>query len=208
VRTCRVLTLLGILITCAPRIAAADWLIAPFIGLTFNGETTLIDPEGGAQKTHWSLGGAVSWLGQSPIGVEGLFQYTPGFFQNKNPSDFDEVPPVPIVDSRVIATMGNAVLTIPRSWNEYGLRPFVSGGVGVLSASSTDFISLLPVHENLFGYNVGGGAIGFLTQRVGVRFDLRYFGTLKANEVDSGAASVGPPRLSFWTASVGLVLRY
>ena len=44
-RTFRVLTLLGILITCAPRIAAADWLIAPFIGLTFKGETTLFDPE-------------------------------------------------------------------------------------------------------------------------------------------------------------------
>jgi hypothetical protein len=206
VRTLRILTFLGILIAGAPRIAAADWQIAPFIGLTFNGSTTLFNPENGVEKTHWNFGGTVSVVSAGILGVEGLFIYTPNFFENKNPSGFETVPPS-VVDSRAMALMGNVLVTIPRSWNEYGLRPFVSGGAGLLYASSTDSASVFPVRANFLGYNVGGGAVGFLTERAGLRFDLRYFGTLKAKELAEGI-SIGPPSLSFWTASVGVVFRY
>ena len=78
--------------------------------------------------------------------------------------------------------MGNVILTIPRSWNEYGLRPFVSGGIGMLSATATDRLDFLPVDTKLLGYNVGGGAVGFLTDPVGLRFYLRYFSNLKPSD--------------------------
>jgi opacity protein-like surface antigen len=208
VRTLRILTLIGILIASAPRTAAADWQIAPFIGLTFNGTTTLYNPESGVEKAHWSLGGTVGVVGAGIIGVEGIFLYTPGFFQNKDPSDFETVPNPGVVDSRATALMGNVVLTIPRSWNEYGLRPFVSGGVGLLHASSTDSKNVFPIDTNFLGYNVGGGAVGFLTERTGLRFDLRYFGTLKSKGGLPEGTSFGPATLSFWTASVGVVFRY
>src|SRR4051794_33318174 len=154
-----------------PGVASADWQLAPFLGLTFKGSTTLLDPENGAGTTHWSLGGTVTYIGKGPLGAEGIFIYTPGFFENKNPSDLAETPPVTIVNSRTMALMGNMVLTIPKSWNEYGLRPFLSGGLGLLFASSTDSFSLLPVKKTLLGYDVGGGAIGLLNERIGLRFD-------------------------------------
>jgi hypothetical protein len=208
VRTLRILTLIGILIAGAPRIAAADWQIAPFLGLTFAGDSTgLFNPEGGVQKTHWGLGGAVSQIGAGVFGVEGIFLYTPAFFENKNPSDFEQITPS-VVDSRAIALMGNAVLTIPRSWSEYGLRPYVSGGLGLLYVSSTDARAALPISERLFGYDVGGGAVGFLTQRTGLRFDLRYFGTVRSNPVEPGGNSLGPVSVHFWTGSIGVVFRY
>jgi hypothetical protein len=185
-----------------PATVAADWHITPFLGLTFQGETTLLDYESAVGTTHWNLGGAVTLLGAAPIGVEGLVVYTPGFFQQDNPP-----PDRPdVVESRAVALMGNVVLTTPQRWNEYGLRPFVSGGIGLLHASAKEAPEVLPVKTNVLGYNVGGGAIGFLTERTGLRFDLRYFSNLKPSDDFDNA--IGRVQLSYWTASVGVVFRY
>jgi hypothetical protein len=198
----RALALAGILVGCVPGTARADWLLSPLLGLTFKGDTTLLDHEQATSMVHWSLGGAVTVLGAGPLGVEGLVVYTPGFFQQDDPTI------VEIVDSRALALMGNVVLTTPRSWNEYGLRPFVSGGIGLLyaSASAADAVNVLPVSAKLLGYNVGGGAMGFLTERTGLRFDLRYFSNLRPTDDTENA--IGRVHLSYWTGNVGVVFRY
>jgi hypothetical protein len=200
----RILTLLGILTVSVPAAASADWQIAPFLGLTFQGDTSINDPEGGAGNVHWHIGGAVTLLGAGPFGVEGLAVYTPGFFETDEPTPL-------ATNSRSFALMGNFVLATPRSWNEYGLRPYVSGGMGLLHGSYNYPVEELQgVRANLLGYNVGGGAIGFLTDRAGLRFDLRYFGTLNPRETQPGdvAISFGPVRISYWTAGVGVVFKY
>lgn len=202
----RVLALLGVLVVCVPEAASAEWHLTPFLGLTFKGDTTLLDQEQAAGKAHWNFGGAVALMGAGPIGVEGLVVYTPGFFQQDDPPALGGVPPPNILDSRALAIMGNLVLTTPRSWNEYGLRPFLSGGVGLLYASATDALELLPVETTLLGYNVGGGAVGFLTDRAGLRFELRYFSNLKPS--DDPQIAIGRVHLSYWTGSVGVVFRY
>jgi opacity protein-like surface antigen len=209
-RSLRILTILGILIAGLPSVAAADWALAPFIGRTFKGNTTLIDHEGGVPNGHWHFGAAVSMLGPGPFGIEGIFVNTLGFFEQENPSTTNGVPAVNIVKSRSIALMGNGVLAMPQRRTEYGLRPFVSGGIGLLHASATDFEDLTPVRTNLLGYNIGGGAIGYFTDRAGLRFDLRYFGTLKEREArPDEPMSVGPViSLRYWTAGVGFVFRY
>jgi hypothetical protein len=203
----RVLTLLGVLVLLVPGSARADWQLTPFLGLTFKGDTTLFDFETATGNTHWTFGGSVALVGSGPIGVEGLIVYTPGFFQQDNPPLIDGVVPPDIVSSRTLAIMGNVILTIPRSWNEYGLRPFVSGGIGMLSATAKDALDFLPVDTKLLGYNVGGGAVGFLTDRVGLRFDLRYFSNLKPSD-DPELIATGRVHLSYWTGSVGVVFRY
>lgn len=204
----RILILVGILLAGAPASAHADWLLAPFLGLTFHGETTLIDNESAVGKAHWSFGGAVSLVGAGPIGAEGLILYTPGFFQQDNPPlTSGGVPPPDVIESRALAIMGNVVLTIPRKWNEYGLRPFVSGGIGWLRASAKDSFDILPVSANLLGYNVGGGATGFLTDKTGLRFELRYFSNLKPSDSPE-AIAIGRVQLSYWNANVGVIFRY
>lgn len=200
----RALTLVGILIGGLPATALAEWHIAPFLGLTFQGETTLLYKDAAAE-THWNFGGAVSLVGSGPIGVEGIVVYTLGFFHQDSPPASD-VPPINITASRSVALMGNVVLTTPRRWTEYGLRPFVSGGIGLLHASAKDAPELLPVSTNLLGYNVGGGAVGPLSERAGLRFDLRYFSNLKPT--DDFDTAIGRVQLSYWTASVGFVFRY
>lgn len=202
----RVLTLLGVLVVSVPGAASAEWHLTPFLGLTFKGDTTLLEFEQAAGKAHWSFGGAVALMGAGPVGVEGLVVYTPGFFQQDTPPALGGLSPPNILHSRALAVMGNVVLTTPRSWNEYGLRPFFSGGIGLLYATATDALVILPVETSLLGYNIGGGAVGFLTERAGLRFDLRYFSNLKPS--DDPEIAIGRVHLSYWTGSVGVVFRY
>lgn len=143
-------------------------------------------------------------IGPGPVGVEALFVYVPGFFDGPN-SILAPVEQPTVASSRSYALMGNLVLTVP-SRNRYGLRPFVSGGVGLLHASYEDLLELLVPSENLTGYNVGGGAVGFLSDRIGVRFEVRHYGTLIPRE-EPGVA-FGTVRLRYWTASTGVVIRY
>jgi hypothetical protein len=192
---------LAAILLAAPATARADWHLTPFLGLTFKGSTTIVDWEGGATKTHWDFGGSVAVMGEGPFGVEGLVAWTPGFFQQE-----DTPTAIDIISSRTLALMGNAVFTTPKKWNEYGLRPFVSGGIGLLHAQSTDSLVLIPVNTNLLGYNVGGGAVGFLTDHTGLRFDLRYFSNLKPS--DDPDIALGRVHLSYWTTTVGVVFRY
>ena len=175
------------------------------IGVTFAGSTTLVDPQNGAEKRHGDLGGAVALLGAGIFGAEVVGVFTPGFFQ-ADQSKLSDVPPVDIESSRTIALMANMIVTTPRKWTEYSLRPFVSAGLGVLHTSQTQAVELLPpLRASMSGYNVGGGAVGFFSARTGVRFDLRYYSTLRGT-VQEGAA-IGPARLHYMTASVGVVLR-
>jgi len=197
----------GVLIAGTPGRAAADWHLTPLLGLTFHGETTLLDSESAVGKAHWHFGGAVSVVGSGILGAEALIVYTPGFFQQDSPPAIGGVPPPDVIASRSLAIMGNVLITTPRRWNEYGLRPFVSGGIGLLRASAKDSFDILPVSTNLLGYNLGGGAVGFLTERAGLRFDLRYFSNLKPSDSDEGIA-IGRVQLSYWTASAGVVFKY
>jgi hypothetical protein len=197
-RARRVLAMLSIALLSSVAPASADWLIAPFFGFTFKGETSLVDLENGAPKVHWNFGASATLIGRGPFGVEGLFLYVPHFFESDEASA--------VTSSNTYSLMGNVVLTTPLKWNEYGLRPYVSGGLGLMHVAQQPRIAnTFPINENFLGYNVGGGATGFITDRTGLRFDLRYYNSLTRSE---GTPSFGAARLRYWTGSVGVVLRY
>ncbi len=168
------------------------------VGLTFSGNTSLVDVEQATDKTHRNFGGSVALLGGGILGVETIFVWTPGFFQRGDLEVIDS--------SRSIAWMGNLMVTTPRHLTEYSLRPFASGGFGLLRASATPVDPRgFPIQENLVGFNVGGGAVGFLSRRTGIRFDLRYYSTVRSS--DEGGVAIGRAHLRYMTASVGVVFR-
>ena len=182
----------------SPAPARADWQFAPFFGYSFKGETTLVTPEAlGDLKVRWTVGGTVTLIGRGPIGVEGTVLVVPHFFEAGNVGA--------VSSSRIYALMGNVVLAAPQGWNEYGLRPFVSGGLGLMHASQRTTSPVFPIDQNLLGYNVGGGAIGFINDHTGLRFDLRYYSSLSRTDE---AVALGPVRLRYWTGTVGVVLKY
>ena len=179
--------------------AAAEWHITPMIGLTFSGNTDFVDLEQATGKVHPDYGVAVTFLGGGVFAVEGLALRTPGFFKADGGL---------LKSGGSIALMGNAVVTVPRRWTEYFLRPFVSGGFGMLRASIEEVTPVfVPAPKNIASFNIGGGAVGFLTSRTGVRFDLRYYSNLHHFEGESPSAPAGQLHLRYMSATVGVVFR-
>ena len=203
-RTIRLLASSGLLLVALARPASAEWHLTPFAGLTMFGSTSIVDPEFATGDRHLHAGGSISWLSRGILGVEVIGTWTPGFFEGD--TSFEDIPggELGVESSRALSLMGNVLVTLPQRWTEYGLRPFVSGGFGLMHAHRSDLRDVFPVNVHVAGFNIGGGAIGFLTQRTGVRFDVRYHGTLnRAAE----APSFGPVHLRYVTASVGIVFR-
>ena len=66
--------------------------------------------------------------------------------------------------------------------------------------------------SNYFTFNVGGGAIGYLTDHLGVRADLRYlraygidFAALEAAEATD---SLSLKHFDFWRLNIGLAAKF
>jgi hypothetical protein len=196
----RVLTFGCLCLLASAGPAAAEWHITPTIGLTFASNTSLVDIDHGTDRVHPNVGATISFLGAGVLGLEGVVVLTPGFYKG------DEVF---IESSRSLVVMGNVMLAAPRRWTEYNLRPFVSGGIGLLDASYQQrFEGLPPQTLKRPGFNIGGGAIGFFSPRTGVRFDFRYYSNLPGQRV-GGLIPLTSDRvhLRYMTVSVGLVLR-
>ncbi len=203
-RWCRILLCSAGLLVCA-RPAAAEWQYAPFFGWVFGGHTSFSDLETASADMHRAAGVTVTRLGRGPFGFEGTALYVPGFFNDPSLAGKDDI----ITSSRVVALMGNLVLTAPQRWNQYGLRPYLSGGLGLLRVDESDDAGAIAVHQRLFAGNIGGGAVGFITDRSGLRFDLRFYGNVR-NLADTEGITVpvgAPKHLRFWAASIGWVIR-
>jgi hypothetical protein len=189
--------LLAFLIWTFPGRADADWLITPFVGSSFAPETTFLVVEEGGRKL--TIGASVALLGDGFLGLEADVGHTPGFFEGDDPLGL-------VLTSRVTTLGGSVILAVPLAITRESLRPYVVGGLGLMQARSKHAGGLFPIDENLLGVNIGAGAIGFVTERTGLRFDLRYIKA--ASGVDGPFAHPGVSRLSFWRATAGVVLRY
>jgi hypothetical protein len=183
--------------------ASAEWHIVPLVGLTLKGSTnaplvTDTTEPGGSVGTHPNFGGSLALLGAGVLGVEAIGVFTPNF-----KADVDLVN-ANVQSSRSLALMGNVILTTPRRWTEYSLRPYMSGGFGLLRLSIVDTGGALGSTTNTSGFDIGGGAIGFFTKHTGVRFDFRYYHRLGG---DSQPIATDTPQMSFMTLSAGVVFR-
>jgi hypothetical protein len=188
-----------------PHALSAEWHFTPMLGVTFGKGTNLVPFGGATDERDRSYGATVSRLGEGILGFEGGVALTPRFFESERPPN-----PRLLERTRVATLMGNVVLTTPRLWTEYSLRPFVSGGLGVMDVliDYPEAGNPFRVDDTAWGFNIGGGAIGFLTDRTGVRFETRYFSTLGRKDFGPVATRDGSQaHLRYFTASVGLVIR-
>jgi opacity protein-like surface antigen len=179
-----------------PLQASADWLVTPFVGRSLGGRTSLLSFDRGAGSQHWMIGGAGAWLASGPLGVELEATLVPSFFERGEGA---------LARGGGVTTVsGSLIVALPTSVTQESLRPYLAGGLGLLHAQIDDVI--VPVDRNLLGLTVGGGAIGGLSERTAVRFDLRHTRSVKGDA--ESILGVQRARLSFWRASVGLTLRY
>ena len=176
--------------------AYADFFVTPFAAIKFAGDSRIVDVDSGASNARFTLGGMAGFLSDGFFGAEGDLTYVPRFFERSAGTL--------VARSHVLTLMGNVMVAVPRSVSGYSLRPFVSGGAGLMHINIDDALDILPVDTNLFGVNLGGGAVGPLTNALDVRFELRWF-----KSVTSGNERRLLPgtALSFWRAAIGLSIR-
>ena len=132
------------------------------------------------------------------IGIDVDFGRAPGFFETGDQQL--------VKRSSVTTLTGNVVIAPPRHLTEYTLGPYFVLGAGFMRARSEDFLGLLSVASTLPAMDVGGGVNGFLTKRIGLNWDVRYFWSVAGQQLRG--VSIGPEQLSFWRASMALVIRY
>jgi hypothetical protein len=187
------------------RADAAERQIKPFIAVTFGTSTTFFDLEditgtkrdtSSKKNVVFGVGGAMLW---DLFGIEVDVAHAPGFFQH------GAQPPL-VLASSVTTVAGNFVATLPRRMTEYSLRPYFVGGAGVMRVRIDDVLGALRIHESLALIDLGGGATGFVSDTWGVYWDVRYFRSF-SRDAKAPAVSIGPEQLSFWRASMGIVLR-
>jgi hypothetical protein len=193
----RLFALLILLLLPARALAQTDLLIVPFAGMKFGTHTSIAiaEPTAGEKKLTFGLSTLV--LGDKFLGVEADLEQTPQFF---GPGSRQL-----ITSSTVTTLTGNIVIAVPKVITQESLRPYLVSGVGLLHARVSTTAGLLDTKSNLWGLDIGGGVIGFVSPRAGARFELRHFKNLTN---DPQAVTIGGTRLSFWRGTAGLVLRY
>ena len=180
----------AIALVLAPVQARADGFFVPWVGSAFgsnirNGQTT--------------VGVSAGSMGAGIVGGEADFGWSPSFFGNQ--SDFGH--------NTVMNLMGNVILGVPVGGQHgAGLRPYVVGGVGLIRTQiDGGTIAKVSSSDNMFGWDAGGGVMGYFSDHVGIRGDMRY---LRAtHELNTGVSSIdiNGDRLHYWRASIGVVLR-
>lgn len=195
-----ILACCALALTVAPREARAEWQVRPFIGFTFGGATNFVDPEGAIDSQNVVIGASGGWLGEI-FGLEADFGRAPGFFQT------DSAPEGLVLTSAVTTLTGNVVIALPRSMAGYGLRPYFSGGAGLLHVAAVG--RLIPELHNrtLPALSFGGGVTGFVSDSVGLSWDVRRLSSLRG-EGETLGNSLGREYLSFWRATMAVALRY
>ena len=186
----------GLLLISA-RTYAGERQIRPFIGATFGGGTTFV-PNNAVGKPNPAIGASAVLLGEV-FGAEVDVADAPGFFESGDNNL--------VRGSRVTTISGNVIVAAPHRLTEYSLRPYVVGGAGLMRVRTTTASNVFDVSSVIPGLDVGVGAVGFLTNGIGVCWEVRRFQSVGSN-TDSGGLSFGPEHLSFWRATMAVAIRY
>jgi hypothetical protein len=190
----------------APAKASADWLFTPYFGMNWGGTAGFTDSLGDFEdkfEQKMNFGAALSWMGAGALGFEVDLGFSPNFFENTTgDSNFE------FGDSNVTTLMANLKVGAPFGGQHGGgVRPYASGGIGLIKTRIDDPDQLFDVNSNDWGLNVGGGVAGFFSDNFGLQGDVRYFRSLQDNQPDD-EFDVALGSFSFWRGTVGLVFRF
>jgi len=183
----------ALVIVSAAHDAAAQGFVNPFV------DTTLSSPTATGSSSKAGLGISFGNIGKI-VGFETEIGYQPEVIDNTANG---------LAKSRVVIFSGDILVgpTIGR-FKAYG-----AAGAGNLNLNVTRLSSLVipnpeSISNNYFTYNVGGGVMGFFTDHLGIRGDLRYFRAYGFNIADLEGAGLTLDRFDFWRAGIGFVAKF
>jgi hypothetical protein len=184
----------ALLLVIGPASARADWLFIPNIGVGFGGDTPSND--------KLTYGASIGYMGAGAFGFEADLAYTPQFFENNTDN-------ISFADSDNVTTaMGNLIVGIPIGGTHgAGFRPYVATGLGLMKTHVSDASQLFDVSNNDLGWNLGFGAMGFMTDHVGLRGDVRYYRSLNTHDSE-GDFSLSNGNFDFWRGTAGIAFRW
>lgn len=181
--------------------SAQDWFFTPFVGANFGGSATFgdFDDFDDEVERRMDFGASIGW-NPGAVGFEIDFGYSPNFFEDTaGDRNFE------FGDSNVTTLMANLHLM---AGNGTGVRPYGSGGVGLIRSRISDVGGLFDdVTTNDFGVNIGGGVQGNFNDKIGIRGDIRYFRSLQDNEPDD-EFDLALSNFDFWRGTVGVTFRW
>lgn len=183
-------TALALLTLCLPAPSPAQGFISPLIGYDFGDDSRCVALTGCEDK-NLNIGLGLGTMG-SVLGFELDISYAKGFFGE-----------APGYSSSVLTVMSNILLG-----PQIGpVRPYGSGGAGLIKTNvSADPATLLDSSNNALGWNIGGGAMIFVTDNIGIRGDIRHFHAFQDLEILGFPLS--ETKLDFGRASAALVFRF
>jgi opacity protein-like surface antigen len=180
-----------------PGLAHADGWVAPHIGVNFGGDSGDTFSSAVQNQSDVTYGVALGGMSGGVLGTELDLGYTPKAF------GADSL----VESSHLFTLMGNLLIGVPVGGHRgAGVRPYFAAGVGLIRRNVTfgDVVDGLSTSD--FGYDLGGGLMGFFSDHVGVRGDYRYFRNFKKEEDEFLGLGRGP--FSFSRFDVALILRF
>lgn len=186
----------ALLLVIGPASARADWLFIPNIGVGFGGDLPSND--------KLTYGASIAYMGAGVLGFEGDFAWTPNFFEDSN-NNVDL-----FTDSdNVSAAMANVIVGIPIGGTSGGgFRPYVASGFGLMRTHVVDNSQLFDLSSNDWGWDLGFGAMGFMTQHVGFRGDLRYYRDLESHDTGDFLLLNDSSNFNYWRGTAGVAFRW
>jgi len=175
----------------APMQARAEGFVTPWVGANWGS---------GIANGRAAFGVNAGGMGAGIIGGEVAFGYSPSFWGTQN--DFG--------NNSVIDLMGNIIVGVPIGGTHgAGIRPFLTGGLGLIRTQiDGGTLAKVSSSNNMFGWNFGGGAMGFFSEHVGVRGDIRYNrGFENLNTGNTVIDFAGNNQLHYWRLQGGVVIR-
>ncbi len=199
----------ALLCAAAPRSASADWVLTPFLGWNFNGSADVHNNTAGVSFNNkfehkLDYGLSLANMGAGIIGFEVDFGYSPNFFETgtatNNAFNFTN-------DSNVTTLTGNVIVGAPLGGHGGSIRPYAVGGVGLIRSNVQDVAQAFDVSsKNDFGLDVGAGVMGFVSQNVGFRGEVRYFRGFRGSS--DNVTTLGLSDFNFWRGSVGVSFKF
>src|SRR5438045_3670485 len=159
----------------APSAAWADGYFVPFIGANFGGQVGRPLSETVDERNRFAWGFGVGGMAGGIFGAEFDFGYTHNFYASNG---------AVVTKSNLITAMPALVIGVPVGGQHgIGIRPYGVVGAGLLRRD-LDFETVDSLSRNDFGYVLGGGVMGYFSDRVGLRGDLRYFRNFQVDDID------------------------
>src|SRR3954471_2079756 len=187
------------------------WTATGFVGSNFNSGAPApqIDLSAGGVE----YGGALAYLWHGVVGGEFLASFAP---------NLDVTSALVENNPHVNTYMANVIAALPIGVGGH-VQPYFSGGAGgihmaadvfALNQAGVPTADFTSNHEMRWGWDLGGGAMAFANDRIGVRGDVRYYKASVNNQINSGSTPQDVvvqemiSGLHFWRVNGGVTFRW